>query len=303
MRDVEAFLAAAGWQDAVRVPLAGDMSPRRYLRLERPGASAILMDADDPQTAFRSMTHWLRSLGLSAPEILRDDAECGLLLLEDLGDLPVARLLENSPRDALRIYRDCIDLLLAIRRAEPPALRQPNAAELLEWTGLVRHYPGIDEARLAPLFGVLHGLLDEALESGVSVSLRDFHVDNLMWLPKREGVRRFGLLDYQDAFLTHPCYDLVSLLTDARTVVDPDLRETVLSAYLDRTGDAEDGFRRAFAAFAVQRNLRILGLFSRAGRRIDALPRVRGYVRDALGHPAFDTVRDATLAALPEPRP
>ena len=81
------FLAAAGWGDAERTPLAGDMSPRRYSRLTGPRGSGILMDADDPQTAFLGMTEWLRNLGLSAPKILAEDAGNSLLILEDLGDL------------------------------------------------------------------------------------------------------------------------------------------------------------------------------------------------------------------------
>lgn len=303
MRELTAFLASAGWAEAAHVPLAGDMSPRRYVRLIRPEDSAVLMVADTPQTAFRSMTAWLRDLGLSAPAIFADGAENGVLLLEDFGDLSVTRRLAGAPGDAPAIYADCTSLLMEIRRATSPDLASPGAADLVEWTGLIRHYPGVDTSALAPLRDVLCDLLEEALTSGVSVSLRDFHADNLMWLADREGVRRFGLLDYQDAFLTHPCYDLVSLLTDARTEVSPALRDATLDAYLATSGDDPDAFRRAFAAFAVQRNLRILGLFSRAGRRLDALPRVLGYVRQALEHPAFDAVRDRTLAALPEPRP
>lgn len=297
------FLAAAGWGDAERTPLAGDMSPRRYSRLTGPRGSGILMDADDPQTAFLGMTEWLRNLGLSAPKILAEDAGNSLLILEDLGDLSLTRLLSLHPDRAASLYADCVDLLIAIRRAPPPALARPDAAQLVSWTDLARHYPGADDAGLAPFRTTLQALLSAALAEIPTVSLRDFHADNLMWLPDRHGIGRFGLLDYQDAFLTHPCYDLVSLTTDARTEVSPALRETAIAAWLDRTGDAEEPFRRAFAAYSAQRNLRILGLFSRAGRRLDAVPRVYRYFRAALDHPAFDDVRDDTLAALPEPRP
>lgn len=301
MRDVETFLADAGWAKADRAPLAGDMSPRRYTRLTGPAGTAILMDADDSQTAFVAMTGWLREHDLSAPRILHADAQNGLLLLEDLGDLPVKRVLLQEPGRARDLYLAAIDLLLTIRRAEPPDLPCPDAAELVGWTDLVRHYPGVDADALAPFLELLHSLLTDALAVGPTVSLRDFHADNLMWLPDRDGVRRFGLLDYQDAFLTHPCYDLVSLLTDARTEVPRELRERIIDAYLERSGDDPEPFRRAFVAFSAQRNVRILGLFARSGRRTDARARVHGYVREALDHPAFAPVRDETLAAIPEP--
>ena len=42
--EIATFLAAEGWGDARRAPLAGDASARRYERLRRGGRSAILMD-------------------------------------------------------------------------------------------------------------------------------------------------------------------------------------------------------------------------------------------------------------------
>lgn len=300
---VRDFLAAAGWGDAKRTPLAGDMSPRRYSRLNGAMRSAILMDANDPQAAFVRMTAWLRALDLSAPKLLADDAENGLLLLEDFGDLSLTRFLAREPGQVESVYRDCVRLLVTIRFADSPRLNCPDANELVGWTDMARHFPGTDDAALAPFRARLRELLDEALAEDVTVSLRDFHADNLMWLPERGGVRRFGLLDYQDAFLTHPCYDLVSLLTDARTEVPRAVRDFGIRVWLDRSGDAPGPFRQAFAAVSAQRNLRILGLFAKAGRHLSALTRVHGYFCEALEHPAFDRVREETLAALPEPRP
>lgn len=299
---VEAFLVAAGWSEANRAPLAGDMSPRRYTRLSRSGGSAILMDAGTSQRAFVEMTDWLRNLGLSAPRILAEDAENGLVLLEDFGNLSLTRLLAENPAQAEAVYSACVDLLVEIRNAAPPPLKQPDARELVAWTNMARHYPGVDDAALAPLRQTLQALLSKALTRGVTVSLRDFHADNLMWLADRTGMCRLGLLDYQDAFLTHPCYDLVSLTSDARTDVAADLRQHAVEMWLELTGDAAEPFLEAFAAFSAQRNLRILGLFTKADRRLDALPRVYGYFKEALGHPAFDAVRDQSLAALPEPK-
>lgn len=161
-------------------------------------------------------------------------------------------------------------------------------------------------AGLAGFREVLLKLLEDALSGGPTVSLRDFHADNLMWLPDRKGIQRFGLLDYQDAFLTHPAYDLVSFLTDARFDVPKALREATIQTYLDRSGDPAEPFHRAFAAMSAQRNLRILGIFAHGaasgrGHHLDKLPRVHGYFAEALEHPAFDAVRMETLAALPDP--
>ena len=305
---IDSFLAKAGWQDARQTPLAGDLSPRRYSRLSRAHGTAILMDADSTMEPFARMTDWLRAAEFSAPEILAGEPADGLLLLEDFGDVSVTNLLSASPGETDKIHEQCVDLLLAIRAAKPPAhLPCPDPETLVSWTELTdQYYPGTNTAGLAAFREVLTELLLGARAHTPTVSLRDFHADNLMWLPEREGHRRFGLLDYQDAFLTHPAYDLVSFLTDARTDVPKALRERTLTTYLQRSGDNAASFRQAFSALSAQRNLRVLGIFALAAanarkHHLDKLPRVQSYFAEALEHPAFDAVRDETLAALPDP--
>lgn len=306
-RDIRAFLAAAGWETANRVALAGDLSARRYDRLTRDGDTAILMDADpahDVSTpAFCAMTRWLRSAGLSAPDILAADPENGLLLLEDLGDSRVSGL---PPRERAAVYPLIIDLLLHLRQQKPPALARPDPSMLIEMTRLAdQHYPGLDSDALVPFRALLETVFEDLLTDPTCVSLRDFHADNLMWLPDRTGLARLGLLDYQDAFITHPVYDLVSLLTDARTDIAPAFRQEMTALYAQRSGDHPVRLSLAFAAFALQRNLRILGIFTRSAAQgkpahLPKLPRVRGYIAEALDHPAFAQMKNHVLAAIPE---
>ena len=54
--------------------------------------------------------------------------------------------------------------------------------------------------------------------------LRDYHAENIMLVAGRDGIRHFGLLDFQDAVAGHPAYDLASVLEDARRDVSPDGR-------------------------------------------------------------------------------
>lgn len=300
---IDGFLEAMGWNNATRTMVAGDMSARKYTRLSLDGKAAILMDADSSQASFVKMTIWLGALGLSVPRIVGAKAEEGLLLLEDLGETSLKAVCLSTPELEKPLFRDCIDVLLRIRKGDPPALPCPSAKELVDWTRLADdHYPGIETNALFGFRAVLQDALEDALFREPSVSLRDFHTENIMWLPKRQGCRRYGLLDYQDAFLTHPVYDLVSLLTDARKYVPADLREDMILAYLERSGDNAEGFQKAFAAFSAQRNLRILGIFSRAGKHVSLLPNVYNYFVDALQHPMFDSVRTNVLDAVKPPK-
>jgi hypothetical protein len=129
--------------------------------------------------------------------------------------------------------------------------------------------------------------------------LRDFHSPNLLWLPEREGVARVGLLDFQDAVMGSPAYDVASLLQDARVDVPEALEIALLSRYTrarlaaDPKFDAP-AFVRAYATLAAQRASKILGIFARLEKRdhkpqyLRHLPRVWAYLQRSLAHPALE---------------
>lgn len=300
---IATFLADAGWRGADPVALAGDMSSRRYHRLRSAkGHTAILMETNgDPSTpAFLRMTRWLRDHGFSAPELFHVDEAGGLLLLEDLGDASLTRCIAENPSEADTYYSATLDLLVALRAAEPPDLPRPGARDLTDWTRIADDtLPCHDLSALEAFRAGLQDVLQTVLSEPATLSLRDLHADNLHWLPERKGVQRLGLLDYQDAFLTHPVYDLVSLLTDARTDVPRDRRARMIDAYVALTGDDPEDTHRAFAALSAQRNLRILAIFCRNTAKAPLIPRVWGYLREAASHPSLAPVRDDLLRAFP----
>lgn len=137
--------------------------------------------------------------------------------------------------------------------------------------------------------------------------LRDYHAENLLWLPERDGLARVGLLDYQDALAGHPAYDLVSLLEDARRDTTPALQAEMLARYITTSGADETSFRRAYAILGAQRNLKILGLFARLAKRdgkpiyIDHMPRVWGHLQGNLQHPALAELKDWITHHMPPP--
>ncbi|NNE80105.1 MAG: phosphotransferase [Silicimonas sp.] len=307
---IRSLIEGTGWSRSDITPIAGDMSARRYARLVLDGKTAILMDSrsDIPSAkAFVCITHWLRDAGLSAPALIVDRSSTGLIILEDLGSCPVSDLIADTAQGE-EVFRLCLRLLLKLRKLAPPTgLLRPTAEDLGQWTTLAdHHYPGADVGALVEFRLGLVTILREALKSETSVSLRDFHADNLMWLPDRHDTARLGLLDYQDAFLTHPVYDLVSLLTDARTEVPNNLRTSCIAEYCAISGDDPTHLNTAFACFSAQRNLRILGIFARAAetgdtRHLSKQSRVYGYLTEALQHAVFDGLRDKLIGALPAP--
>lgn len=312
-----AWVAGEGHDTAALSPLAGDASNRRYLRL--PGA--VVMDAPpergEDTGPFLALTHWLRAAGFSAPEIIAADPARGFLMLEDLGDALFARVAGAVPEADL--YAAAIDLLAELRCLPVPAtIAHPHGAHDLppyDAAALAREAALVTEWYLedaspdlrAEYDALVAGATAEVAGSREVVVLRDYHAENLIWLPERSGTARVGLLDYQDALAGHPAYDLVSLLEDARRDTSAELRAAMTARYLDRTGADQEAFGAAYAALGAQRNLKIVGIFARLclrdGKRgyLRLIPRVWDHLMRDLAHPELAPLRDWVARWLPPP--
>ncbi len=312
---MNAFLSKAGWSDADQSDLAGDASARSYKRLTKSdGKTAILMsDPAGQMDQFARMARYLIGLGLSAPEIYAQDNDIGLMLLEDLGDGLLARLTHYSASE-FRLYRAAIDVLVTLRRS-PPAPDLPIAApdylaDLI--APAFDHYMAGQELAIDQRNSIIDlfetHLTQYAPETNVTV-LRDYHAENILWLPDRDGVARAGLLDFQDAWQGHPAYDLVSLLQDARRDVSPDTQNALIAYYVSETSCDPAALERSMAILGAQRHLRILGVFARLSAQfgkthyIDFIPRTWGYLQTCLAHPALERLKSELDTILPHPDP
>lgn len=310
---VVSFLHATPAATWAREPLTGDASGRRYERLRSPeGRTAILMDARGERGSvapFLWIGSHLQSLGLAAPEVLAHDD--GLLLLEDLGTTHMASWLSSRPGESGLLYGVAVDVLVRLQTAPPPlglvALSPTRAAGMI--APLWDHYaPGRDSRLCAEITGQLCKALEAHASDANVLALRDYHAENLVWRPEREGTDRIGLLDFQDAVLAPPEYDLASLLRDARRDTDPDLRAAMIRRFAELTGRGEARVAAAVAVLGLQRNLRILGIFARLARErgkpgyLALLPRVWRHVEGDLAHPALQELAPLVRAAVPPPR-
>ncbi len=330
--EMQAFLDRAGWGDAAVATLAGDASNRRYFRLAREtGARAVLMDAPpdkgEDTRPFIALSLWLAEHGFSAPHLLASDPDRGFLLLEDLGDDLFARVAARQPDQEGELYAAAVDLLAELAGVPAPStvdwpggghrLQPYDLAVLLREAMLAPDWYLAGATGGAPSSGLaadFAGLVGEAMapvaEARDVVVLRDYHAENLLWLPERRGSARVGLLDYQDALAGHPAYDLVSLLEDARRDTSPELQEAMIARYLASRPDLDaETFRSAYAILGAQRNLKIVGIFARLCLRdgkpgyVALIPRVWGHLRRDLQHPALAALAQWVGKHLPEPEP
>jgi len=273
----------------------------------------MLMHAPPPHedpAPFLHVAHWLTNNGLRAPAILAQDAAQGWVLTEDFGNDRMRDWLDAHPSDETAAYTAAIDALVALHHvpAGPfaPYDMAVYAREAALFTecycpamGLAVDASAYDAAwaeALAPLLA--------RQSPGVTV-LRDYHAENIMLLGGQPGAPQ-GLIDFQDALVGHPAYDLVSLLQDARRDVAPALEAAMLAHYCSTMGITGDDFAADYALLGAQRNAKIVGIFTRLNARdgkpkyLSLIPRVWTALERDLAHPALAPVArwfDANIPA------
>ena len=314
----QSFLRSAGWGQATRTHLAGDASDRSYERLTLGKRSAVLMDAppgkgDDP-AVFVSIAAHLTAINLSSPKILTQDLTHGFLLLENLGDALFARAVVRDPALESLLYAAATDVLIHLQQAKPA----PNIPDLTakDWANAATF--ALDWYRFAvtgnyadptDFAAILTHLITTHANGPRVMILRDYHAENLLWLPNRSGIARVGLLDFQTAQLGQPGYDLVSLLQDARRDVSPQTETAMIARMITATGCNAENFQTAYAVLGAQRALRILGIFARlclhSGKPhyLALIPRVWGQLQRNLAHPALAPLAAICANLLPDPTP
>ncbi len=296
-----------------------DASPAERRRL---GYNAMARLAGPNLNAFTAIARALKGAGLSAPGIYAADAARGFAVIEDLGDDLYARAIPAGA-DEGELYASAIDALLALHRAAPAAPsdvgyrmltydRTAMEAEVMlvpdwYWPHL-KGEPASEAVRTEYVDAWTEALAK--LPKPSTLVMRDFHAENVLWLPDRDGHRRAGVIDFQDGLFGNPAYDLVSLLEDARRDVSPDLAEAMIRRYAAGAraflAFDEAAYRREYAILGAQRNAKILGIFARLIRRdgkpryADFFPRVEGHFRRDLQHPELSQVAGFFRRHFPE---
>ena len=350
LKELRQFLADAGYTAAKRGRMPGDASTRSYARLISDDGTVILMNfprrpdgpaiyggksysaavhlAEDVKP-FVAIAKGLSSRGFSAPAIHHADLDAGFLITEDFGS---AGFIEGDPPTPIEErYEVAIDVLAALHRDSLPetlplapqlSYTMPifdtealliEASLMLDWY-LPDHGTEPTDDMRAQFSLIWRDLLSGLATAPRTWTLRDFHSPNLIWLGERPGVSKVGIIDFQDAVLGPPAYDVVSLLQDARIDVPEQLELALLTRYVKarRETDANfdpAGFAELYAVMSAQRNTRLLGTFARLNRRdgkpqyLRHQPRIWTYLSRSLAHPVLAAARSWYSANVPPPAP
>lgn len=284
-------------------PASSDASFRRYFRV--PGANHthyIVMDAPPTQennAAFIDIQQRLARVGAKTPEILAYDLEQGFMLLSDLGPQTYYQAIQDGvdPAALQAMYRLAIQELVRVQQADTTGLSVYDASRMLEELALFEQWyiqqhckTELSATEKKSLEHLFEKLVADNEKHGAVLVLRDFHSPNLM-MPTDTTLQP-GLIDFQDAVIGPITYDIASLVMDARHTWDEEQQldwairywQAAHQAGLDLPTDFTE-FHKAYEWMSVQRNLRILGVFSRLSIRdgkhhyLDHIPRVNQYLR------------------------
>jgi aminoglycoside/choline kinase family phosphotransferase len=278
------------------------------------GYNALARLAAGRVDAFVATAGWLRDQGLSAPEVIAHDAPAGLAVLEDLGDDLYARLIEDG-QDEAPLYGDAIEALVRLHEVTPPEVLEQDGvrwplltydetalqtadALFLEWLPKLKPELSFGPEAVAEWDAIWTPIRVRGAEGASVFCHRDYHAENLIWLPDRVGPARVGLLDFQDALRAHPAWDMSMLLHDARRDVSAEREAAALARYFQlRPGMDRAAFLADYHALGALNVARILGIFARLVTR-DGKPRYRammprlwGYLDRCLADPQMAVLK------------
>lgn len=266
--------------------------------------------------AFAGIDKLLAAQGFAVPPIIASDLDAGLLLIGDLGNEgilddagnPIAERYEAAARALARLHEHSwphdIPVAPGVTHHIPPFDRDAMLIEvelLCDWYAPWRSAAPFPAHMIEDYRGVWNDIFNRLITAETSLLLRDVHSPNILWQPGERGIRRVGLIDFQDAMIGPSAYDVASLVFDARVTIPPELRRALLAAYVEERSaqgsfDTE-AFFEAVAIMAAQRNAKILGIFVRLDRRdgkpayLRHLPRIQAYLKEAMAHPALQPLK------------
>lgn len=258
--------------------------------------------------AFVALAGELTRRGLSAPDVIAADASRGFALLEDFGEgREFARLIERGAAEEAELYAAAGALLAELHSSPPPAVAEGHGARwpILDFDALALRtnanlfaewMPGFDPDMRwdSEADARWNAARDELIAKAVALprvfTLRDYHAENLLWLERRIGLARVGLLDFQDAVRGWAGWDLAMLTQDARRPVSPAAREAALSAYTSASDLSREEVEGQLAIIGTLNALRISGLFARLIHR-DKKPRYGAFQARQLAHLAANLQR------------
>ena len=269
------------------LPLAEDASFRKFYRVVSKKSSKIIVLSKKEKyknlIVYTAINKFLRTNKILAPKLYGYNFSKGIIVIQDFGDFSFYKILIKKKKK-LKIYKKLVDLLIEIQKIKPKLkikivndgiykIDKYSSKHLFKESDLFFDWylPLILSKKKSlnvkkKSKKILKKLYNKLNYSDLCFVHRDYHVQNLMKVGKKIGV-----IDSQDALIGNPVYDLVSLIDDVRIKTSSTLKKQIYNYYLRKVQKTNkintSKFLEDFSILSVQRNLKIIGIFSRLFKR------------------------------------
>ena len=290
--------------------LAGDASNRKYFNIKIKNKDFVLMYDDNPESLKRFIQiSKVLSDTVTIPKIYLNFKVNNILIIENFGHKKFSNIINYSNQNFL--YSLATDALIHVHKQEIEynldfydENRFTNESNLFfEW--FLQKDDSLKDKLKIDFNNEFKEFID-LLENIPKVFIhRDYHVDNLFLIENRNKHFRCGWIDYQDA-LVGPCaYDLVSLTQDARIDVDTQIERKIINYYLKSFSNINPTeFEICYKIIAIQRHLKVLGIFKRLAARDNKknylvhIPRVIRMLKKNLNNKEFRPISKILIPLL-----
>ena len=300
------FVLNCGFKEEDIIPIKNDASFRKYYRIKN--KKLIVMDAPPDKgesiEQFRTIADIIHTFNLSAPQIVSFDTKQGFMLLEDFGQTSFSNILNKDNES--KLYKKAIEVLIEINKQSKSKEKKISKLKsysidllvnesllFIDWYLEKRKGELVSSDQKKEFIKILNDFYNNIKPQSSTLVLRDYHVDNLFFLNNQKSLKQVGLIDFQDAVIGSPLYDLASLLEDVRRPLKSNLKKKLLEFYIKTINTNVQDAEREMRFFSIQRNLKILGIFCRLSIRdkkdgyLKYLPNAVKLLRKNLQDPFF----------------
>ena len=300
------FVLNCGFKEEDIIPIKNDASFRKYYRIKN--KKLIVMDAPPDKgesiEQFRAIADIIHTFNLSAPQIVSFDTKQGFMLLEDFGQTSFSNILNKDNES--KLYKKAIEVLIEINKQSKSKEKKISKLKsysidllvnesllFIDWYLEKRKGELVSSDQKKEFIKILNDFYNNIKPQSSTLVLRDYHVDNLFFLNNQKSLKQVGLIDFQDAVIGSPLYDLASLLEDVRRPLRRNLQKKLLEIYIKAISINVQDAEREMRFFSIQRNLKILGIFCRLSIRdkkdgyLKYLPNAVKLLRKNLQDPFF----------------
>ena len=260
--------------------LTGDASTRRYFRITNGNDKfiACLCEPGDTLADFLEVQNVLKNEGVDVPEIFDQVQKSGYLLQEDLGNITLLKKLSlvNSEEEEYEVYKRVIEELIKIHKVNRENYHDKSFTKRsfdsekykFEYNFTMKYFVGeylnvkVSENELKRITEPFKQMERRLSSEKFVLTHRDFHSRNVMCLENR-----YCIIDFQDARMGIPQYDLVSLLEDCYYNLSSVNKLKMIDLYWEnflspsKLQGSKEHFLELYDLMTIQRTFKAIGSF------------------------------------------